>query len=479
MRRLVLGFVFISILLLFGRGEAWARAIRQGDQCIIDVSETIQGNLFTLCRTLQIRGTVNGDVLGASTDAQITGKVTGDVYMVAGQLEISGEIGEDVHFAGAVLRLLPSAKLSGETSDLMTLSLSTTVDSGTTVPGNITAAGYQLVLNGPVGGEVSFWGSGLTINTTVGADVDAVVGDSQSTGGWDVELSNPGLTVSDKGVIGGHLKYSAVSPGIVTGKVVGDTVFTKVSSQPDLTQMIQNENQDGVRLLAGATAHEFAILVLIGIIAMTFLPRQFQIPLRTLQSRTLPSAGVGLLAFIISFPITIVMLILIVLVLIVPLMILQLDGLFVFLFGGTLIGAWSGAASIFYFTAIFVSRVVVALMIGKIIVRGAIGDDGSQRIAFISLFLGIFLLSVLVSLPVVGIIVSAVTAFMGLGAILIVVSNQMRALRDSIPTTSLRMNPLTTARRTDTRSLPPPIVVDDGPEPGMDNLPPGFEWWDD
>ena len=103
MRRLVLGFVFISILLLFGRGAAWARAVRQGDQCIIDVNETIQGNLFTLCRTLQIRGTVNGDVLGASTDAQITGKVTGDVYLIAGQLEISGEVGEDVHFAGAVL----------------------------------------------------------------------------------------------------------------------------------------------------------------------------------------------------------------------------------------------------------------------------------------------------------------------------------------------------------------------------------------
>ncbi len=489
MRRLVLGFVFISILLLFGRGSAWARAIRQGDQCIVDANETIQGNLFTLCRTLQIRGTVNGDVLGASTDAQITGKVTGDVYMLAGQLEISGEVGEDLHFAGAVLRLLPSAKLSGENSDLMSLSLSTTVDSGTNIPGNVTSAGYQLVLNGTIAGEVSFWGSGLAINNTVGGDVDAVVGDSQSTGvsqvqtlivpfGWDVELSNPGLMVSETGMIGGHLKYSAVSEGVVSGKVTGDTVFTKVSSQPDLTQMIQTDNQDTVRLLAGETVHEFVILALIGVIALTLLPRQFQVPLRALQSRTLPSAGVGMLAFIISFPITIVVLILMVLLLIVPMIIFQLDSLFVFLFSGTLIGAWGGAASVFYFTAIFISRVVVALMIGKIIVRGAVGDDGSQRIAFVSLLLGIFLLSVVVSLPVVGIIVSAVTAFMGLGAILIVVNNQMRALRDRVPVAALRMKPASPVRRIDPRSLPPPIV-EDGYEPGMDNLPPGFEWWDD
>ncbi len=467
MRRLVLGFVFISIMLLFGRGTAWARAIRQGDQCIIDAYETIQGNLFTLCRTLQIRGTVNGDVLGASTDAQISGKVTGDVYLLAGQLEISGEVGQDVHFAGAVLRLLPTAKLTGSTADLISLSLSTTVDAGTSIPGNVTAAGYQLILNGEVGGEVNFWGSGLAINTTVGGDVDAVVGDSQSTGvsqvqtlivpfGWDVELNNPGLTIGDKGVVGGNLKYSAVTPGVVTGKVMGETVFTKVSSQPDLTQMMQNENQDSVRLLAGATVHEFSILAIIGVIALTLLPRQFQVPLRALQSRTLPSTGVGLLAFIISFPITIVVLILAVLVLIVPLLILQLDGLFVFLFSGTLIGAWGGAASIFYFTAIFISRVIVALMIGKIIVRGAIGDDGSQRIAYISLFLGIFLLSVVVSLPTIGIIVSAVTAFMGLGAILIVVTNQMQTLRDQVPATALRMKSLSSVRRADTRSLPPP-----------------------
>lgn len=54
-----------------------------------------------------------------------------------------------------------------------------------------------------------------------------------------------------------------------------------------------------------------------------------------------------------------------------------------------------------------------------------------ERIAFISLF-GIFLLSVLVSLPAIGIIASAITAFMGLGAILLVATYQMRALRDQV-----------------------------------------------
>ncbi len=489
MRRLVLGFVFLSILLLFGRGEAWARTIRQGDQCLIDTNEVIQGNLFAMCRTLQIKGTVNGDVLAAATDAKITGKITGDVYVIAGQLEISGEVGQDVNFAGSVLRLLPTANLSGTTSDLMSLSLSTTVDAGTHIPGNVTSAGYQLVINGDVAGEVSFWGSALVINSVVTGDVDAAVGDSQSTGvsqvqtlivpfGWDVQLTDPGLTVGDKGTITGHLKYSAVTPGIIKGKVSGDMVFTKIAAQPDLTQMIQNDNQNSVQLLLGAMIHEFAILALIGVLGLVFLPRQFQVPLRALQSRTLPSAGMGLLAFIISFPITIVMLILIVLVLIVPLVILQLDSLFVFLFSGTVLGAWGGVASVFYFTAIFISRVIVALLIGRGIVRAVIGDDGSQRVAFISMIVGILLLSVVVSLPVIGIIVSAVTAFMGLGAILIVINNQMRALREQVPAPALRMKAISTSNRSPSRQYAPPMLQE-GSGPGMDNLPEGFDWWDD
>ncbi len=489
MRRLKFGLVFIFILLLVGRGSAFARAIRQGDQCIIEANETVEGNLFALCRTLQIRGTINGDVLGAATEAKISGKITGDIYMLAGQLEITGDVGEDVHFAGSVLHILSAAKLSNPEADLMSLSLSTTIDPGASVPGNVTAAGYQLVLNGPVGRELSFWGSALVVNNTLGGDVDAQVGDPQSTGvsqlqtlivpfGWDVQLINPGLTIGEKGTVGGHLNYTASVPATITGVVSGETTFTKAASQSDLTQIIQPENRGALRLVATEAIHEFVVLALIGIAALLFVPRPFQVPLRALQSRTLPSAGVGLLAFIVSFPITIVVLVLIILLLIVPLVVLQLDGLFVVVFSGSVLGAWGGAASVFYFMAIFISRAVVALFIGRIIVRAAIGDDGSQRVAFISLLVGIFLLSIVVSLPVVGIIVSAVTAFMGLGAILIVLNNQLRSLRETVPAPALRTSYSTAVRRSDARSLPPPLIDDQG-TPGMNNLPAGFEWWDD
>jgi hypothetical protein len=123
--------------------------------------------------------------------------------------------------------------------------------------------------------------------------------------------------------------------------------------------------------------------------------------------------------------------------------------------------------------------VIVALLLGKIIVRAAIGDDGSQRIAYISLIVGIVLLSFLVSLPAVGIIVSAVSAFTGLGAILIVINTQLRSLREQVPVTALRIKPAAAGGRLPSRSFAPPMLEDGSRAPGMDNLPEGFDWWDD
>lgn len=490
MRRWRIGLGVIVLLMLVGRGTALAREIRQGDQCVIAANEVIQGNLFVLCRTLVIKGQVDGDVMGAATEAVINGIINGDIYLLAGQLDVAGVVDGSLHFAGPVLRILSTARLTGASADLMSLSLSATLEDGVKIAGNVTAAGYQLILEGNTGGEVNFWGSALRLNNAVGGNVDAVVGDPQSSGisqlqtlivpfGWDIELENPGLVMGRRSAIEGDLRYSGAAEGTMEGKVAGATVFIPIITQPDLTQIINNEDQGGLRLIVAQVLRELVVLALIGFVGLVFVPRHFQMPLRTLQSRTLPSVGVGLLAFIVSFPVTIVLIILIVFLVIVPLVLLQLDGLFVALVGGALLGTWGGGASVFYFTAIFVSRAVVCLLLGRLIVQAVLGDDGSPRITFISIVVGVVLLSILVSLPVVGIIASAVTAFWGLGAILIVVQTQLRSYRDRVVAPVPRLIPSRVPRRADARPLPPPMLDDGSYPPGSENLPDGFEWWND
>jgi hypothetical protein len=90
------------------------------------------------------------------------------------------------------------------------------------------------------------------------------------------------------------------------------------------------------------------------------------------------------------------------------------------------------------------------------------------------LIAGVALLAVLYSLPFIGWLLSAVSAFLGLGALLLVFRSQMRTIRDT-PSSRIRLLP----RLRDVPQIPPPIIGDSTHTPGMDNLPEGFRWWDD
>ena len=114
MRRFLVGLLMIVLLLMRGPEPTLAREIRQGDQCMIGANETIQGDLFALCRTLRVEGHVTGNVMGAATDATFSGTIDGDVYVAAGQLDVSGTLGGNLHFGGAVLRILPTAHFASD-----------------------------------------------------------------------------------------------------------------------------------------------------------------------------------------------------------------------------------------------------------------------------------------------------------------------------------------------------------------------------
>ena len=180
MRRTLLWLV--GLLVLVGNVRfAFAHDVLQGDTCSVGADEVIEGNVFALCRTLTVSGVINGDLFGGGATIEIDGTVRGSLYLAGGQLDISGKIGKDVHFAGGVMTLMPTAEFLSDSGDVVSASMSTEVD-GVRVPGSITSVSYQLLINGDVSREVSFWGSALTVNGTVDGDITATVGEPTSTG---------------------------------------------------------------------------------------------------------------------------------------------------------------------------------------------------------------------------------------------------------------------------------------------------------
>jgi cytoskeletal protein CcmA (bactofilin family) len=98
---------------------------------IVPAGTVIQGDYVAAGRTVHISGTVNGDVYVAGGDVVVDGAINGDLLAVGGMITVSGAISEDLRaagghimisgmigrnstIAGGNVELTPSAKLQGE-----------------------------------------------------------------------------------------------------------------------------------------------------------------------------------------------------------------------------------------------------------------------------------------------------------------------------------------------------------------------------
>lgn len=485
----------LIILVFLLTGTVSASEVFDGENCRIDAQTTIQSDVLVLCGELIVEGVIDGNLIGAARTATIEGEITGSVYLLGGELRIEGgRIGKDVHFGGLVLDIGNRTTFVHEHGGIISASLSNTIHHQETIPGSITMLGYQLIVEGDVQREINFTGTALSIAGEVNGNVTASVGDPESRGAssqieslflpfrlidltaFSIELIDPGLIVT--GNINGTLSYRSPNPINISGDV-NSTVYT--STAPPLTGATQVEQsaQQVQRYLEGAL-REFLTLFSIGTAFLLIIPRTIQIPLRDLRIRPLSTLGVGLLSFILSFPIVLILMVLSVVIFLVFSR-LPLGSLPIFV-GGGLGLANIGGASVFYFTAIFVSRLIVALAIGRFLMRLFFRYHYHWRHLFISMVLGVLILSLLAAIPVIGWGINALALFLGLGAILSVFRRQLQRFVDTPPTPSPPARPYTVAQQIPLAPEPYILPALDNitptpPPTGMDNLPEGFNWW--
>lgn len=487
--------IICAILLFFGTVSfAHAQGILDGESCHVEADTTITGNLFVLCGELKIEGVVNGSVIGAARTTHLTGVVNGSIYLLGVELNVAGTLEKDVHFGGVSLNITPQAEFLSTNGSIMSGTLSHRILEGSVIPGHVTAASYQLVIDGDVAGEVNFWGSALTINGKIGHDVVATVGNAENRGvasqietllipfRIDVTLIDPGLIVSETGQINGQLEYTSSAVGVIEGEVGRPPIFNS-TLDPLLIGPNAEPSAQNIGRYLQATLREFSSLVFIGFLCVVLIPRHIEAPIRTLQRNPVSTLGIGLLGFIISFPIVLVFALLSI-GLIILLATLRLNN--VVLFTAIVLGLTNvGSASIFYFVAIYIARIVVALALGRFIARVILRtpDDGTWRHMVLSMVIGVLMLSFLASIPAIGIGLNAFSLFFGLGAILSMVRTQYKKVFRPTPT-PVATSPIYTPDflpklpylPDEAANFPPPLI-DDAPALGSDNLPDGFNWW--
>src|SRR5690606_8729151 len=199
-----------------------------------------------MCRSLEVGGTIDGVLLCFGSEVYIspTATVTSDIWVVGGLVRVEDRFGDDILIGGDDVMVSEHVSITGDRTDLLALALSVEIMPDALLPGDLLVYGYQVEINGAVGGDVDFGGESLIIRGRVGGRVDASVGDWRRDTDlpglpvYNVSFNDPGLAVADDAFIGGDLSYEAPSrrpipPGVVQGRISYDAVI----SQPDITNL--------------------------------------------------------------------------------------------------------------------------------------------------------------------------------------------------------------------------------------------------
>ncbi len=483
-------YLVLLWVLAISVGVVSARGLLQGEECHIQPEETVRGTLFVLCRTLTIEGRVMGNLIGGVIEARISGYVSGNLYLIGGQVDLTGRVGGDLHYAGLVLNIAPPSDSEAESAnanvnrgvvggDLFNLSLTTRLATDTRLYGSIIAIGYQLILDGEVKGEVNFWGSALRIGGRISGDIYATVGDPQADSSqletlllplpFDVSLVNPGLVVRPDAVVIGLLQYTGPAQGQIDGELYQPPDYTPIIVNPTLPI----DEPGALSLYSQQILQEFWPLLLVGVFILALSPNLIYAPSPNLRLRPVSTFSVGMLTFILSFPVILISSLLGLLVLL-ALAILRLDALL----GAALVLVVvlnAGGAALFYFASIFIARAIVCLALGRWIIGTFASARRPLHNSYVYYGVGVFILAIIAALPIIGWVANALSLFLGLGAILIFLLEYGGRLRWASPRyqySSADPSPYARAR---SQLLDTPYTVDDAPL-GMQNLPEGFDF---
>ncbi len=484
--------IYWLILAFCTAGGVWAYEVLDGELCTIEADQTIEEDIFVFCGELRIDGHVKGHLIGAARTATITGQIDGSIYLLGGELIMGGTLGKDIHFGGLAMQVTDEAEFEHKDGGIISGNLSATIDREATIPGSILDAGYQLIVNGDVDQQINFWGSALHLNGRVSGNVRATVGSSQ-TGGVasqistlliplpiEVELVDPGLVVGKTAQIEGQLTYTGPTKGRLEGEFAQTPIF--IQTEPAIVGTPVEPTPVELRNYLQNVLQEFALLSLIGMVLMFISPRWMQAPLQPLRLRPISTLGIGILTFILSFPIFLIIAVFSIAIVVVV-SLLPLDSVAVFS-GVALVLANVGGASVFYFMAIYIARIIFGLGIGKFVVSLLFNFRDGWRSRYLSLIIGLFVFAIFNSIPIYGWGVNALALFMGLGAILTIMRRQLKQIIDPnvmrIPNSHLPLLPAPTfVEQIEDTVYVPPITNPEPPAPGTLNLPEGFNWWQD
>lgn len=380
----------------------------------IPAGQVIEGDRILIGQNITVDGNVTGDLFAIGGNVNINGEIGGSLYILAESVTINGKINGSVYQL-AVEHIFDSASNIDRNVYLAGLTLET--KSGARVNNDLFAASVNAWLSGDVGRYLRSVIVFLSVDGKIG------LGPEEEEAG-DTQLRHTITLVRFDGTEQTRLDFL---PALKL------SAAAQSSTSPALNTLIDY-------------ARKLITLLAFGGLTTWLFPKHLAAWKETARQKPFPSGGWGVIVLIVVVMITIV------LTSIIPALGIllwkaTLWGLasFVLSFGFTALGL---AFIIFLITLVYISKVIVAYLIGDQILRRITGRG--QPNMFGALFLGAALYMLLRFLPFVGWFIGVVVSLLGLGALWL-------AQRDSMQPDSQAIQPTSEETLSDVDSEKPQI----------------------
>ncbi len=365
-----LKFFIIFVFLILGSARM-VYAIEINSQENIEINQTIEENLIAIGKQIKITGHIDGDVFClAEQSLDISGQVDGDVICLSKTINISGQINGSVKIVGYNINVngIINRSLAVVGKELL-------LNENSVIKKDVIFWTQKIAAKGKVGRNLEGRGSDIFIKGDIGRDVDL-----------NIVSSVFNLNISKDSHIGGSLKYLAphkvdIDPDIIKGNVI----YKK--QKIDI-----NKKFDVFAYGMSTTISIFSALVL-GLVLVSFWRKQIKIITDQMLSKISLSFVWGML-FVFVFPLL----------------------SFFLLF--TIIGfSLSVAVVLFWLLVLLFARVFVGILIGRSLLDVLYPSKKDSMIW--AMILGVVILWILFSLPLIGFVFSLLSLIWGAGALLL------------------------------------------------------------
>ncbi len=375
--RLLRLLALVALILALTPTPAAAADIRSGQDITIGTTETIEDDLYAFGTNIAINGTIHGDLIAGGNNISVDGNVTGDVIAGGNSVAIRGQVGGSVRAAGNTV--VVDGKIA---NDLVVGGNELTILGNGRVGRDVIVGATNATISGQIGRDLQAGGANVKIDSGVGGNVTA-----------NVER----LQITDRGTVGGSLKYTSKNEA-------------QIANAASVKGSVERQTPDNGRapLFSGTAAlvvewlKGLIGLLILGILVVFFFPGFSRRAGEVLVHSPWLTLAVGALALI-GLPILSI----------------------VFFAVGYLIGGWWIG---FVVLALFVVVLALSIPVAAVGVGGALLRVARRPVpVWLALFIGLVALLLVALIPILGGIVIFFALLFGMGATTIAVVGGRRA----------------------------------------------------